>query len=80
MTRDNPVCAIPKFSLRRFENPGRLAICTQLTGVNLKSSGVRYQSQLFTRGSFDLVGNLGLCGLLRHRECEQAQQTDNCDS
>ncbi len=77
MTPDDPVCVISKFSLRRFEQPSRLAICTSLTSVNLKSSCMRHQGQLLTSRRFNLVRELRLRGLLGKCEREQAQQTSN---
>ena len=74
---DDPVCAVSEFSLRRFEHPGRLAICALLTSVNLKSSCMRCQGQLFTGRRFNLVRNLRLSRLLRKCDRKQAQKTSD---
>ena len=77
MTPDDLVSVISKFSLRRFEHPGRLAIRTTLTSVNLKSGCMRYQRELLTGRRFDLVRDLRLDQLLRRSEREHAQQCSN---
>jgi hypothetical protein len=52
---DELIFVISKFSLRRFQRLSRLAIHTDLAGINLKSSRMCDQYQLFAGWFLDLL-------------------------
>jgi len=56
---DHFVFAIAQFGLGSFERPGELAVGASLTGVDLRSRGIRNQHGLFAFRNLNGIGHVG---------------------
>jgi hypothetical protein len=73
------VIAVAQFRLRCLERPGDLAVRAGLTGVDLRSLGMREQDNFLACGHLNRVGHVG-CGLflrVRQRKAEQNREVNN---